>query len=286
MSTNPITPITVLPTFASAEEHATIVGSTPASFADIPPVLKHNQPNVRVILDPPVPGFEDASTLEGTLYVLTSVLVFFSSTASRGFTIAYPSITLHAISRAGPEPSIYCQLDAGVVEGADPEDEDAETELQELMVIPKDASALDTIFESLSLCAALHPDPSSPNDDDENDDAIIDSMNSPFDMFTGSVDEELSEVGRVRNSSLPDDAALVHIQSIIYDPFEHVEEEEVEGPPQSDDEEDEKGGAFEDADEDGKESKPEAKFETAKKHAQEKKSEKTTVELASKTTSP
>ncbi|KAG6843664.1 hypothetical protein H0H87_001868 [Tephrocybe sp. NHM501043] len=249
MPANPITPISTLPTFSSPEEHAAIIGSTPASFADIPPVLRHTQPNVRVVLHPPVAGFEDTSALEGTLYVLTSVLVFFSSTASRGFMIAYPSITLHAISRAGPEPSMYCQLDAGVVEDADPEDEDAEIELQELTIIPKDASALDAIFESLSHCASLHPDPTSPNDDDDEDNAIVDSMNSPFEMFTGSADEELSEVGRIVHFSflgvVVEQAALAHMESIIYDPFDHDEDAEAEEPPESDYEED----ALEDADE-------------------------------------
>ena len=41
---------------------------------------------------------------------LDSVLVFMSTTG-HGFKIDYPSITLHAISRAGDRPSIYCQLD-------------------------------------------------------------------------------------------------------------------------------------------------------------------------------
>ncbi|KAG6840836.1 hypothetical protein C0991_004059 [Blastosporella zonata] len=239
-----ITPISSIPTFASPEEHAVIVGSTPASFADIPPVLKHTQPDVRIVLEPPVSGLDDVAS--GTLYVLTSVLVFWSPAASRGFQIPYPSITLHAISRAGPAPAIYCQLEAGPAADADPEDQDADTDLQELSIIPKDPSALDQIFESLSLCAALHPDPSSPDDfDNDNDDAIIDPLNSPFDTFSGTDAEELSEVGRVRTSA-SDDAALDYMESIIYDPFDHEEEEEEE-PPVSDEEDE---GELDDADED------------------------------------
>ncbi|KAG6827669.1 hypothetical protein H0H92_010831 [Tricholoma furcatifolium] len=274
----PITLIASLPTFASQEEHAAIVGSTPASFADIPPVVKHIQPNVRVALDPPVPGFEDADAASGTLYVLTSVLVFWSST-NRGFQIPYPSITLHAISRAGPAPAIYCQLDAGPAppasssnnangnedEGEGDEgdehytggdDDDADTLLQELSLIPQDSTSLDTIFEALSTCAALHPDPHNPDDDDNDtfgdDDAVVDPMRSPFDVFDGDAAQELSEVGR---------AALAHIESIIYDPFDHAhdnEDEDEEGaevPPDFEEEPDEDEGkgegadAFEDADE-------------------------------------
>ncbi|KAG6880977.1 hypothetical protein C0993_003439, partial [Termitomyces sp. T159_Od127] len=70
-SGNPITPISSLPTYVTPEQHANLVSSTPSSFADIPPVLKHSQPNVRVTLDPPVPGFDATSTTDGTLYVLT-----------------------------------------------------------------------------------------------------------------------------------------------------------------------------------------------------------------------
>jgi hypothetical protein len=34
-----------------------------------------------------------------------------SSSASRGFQIEYPAITLHAVSRAASGPSVYLQLD-------------------------------------------------------------------------------------------------------------------------------------------------------------------------------
>ncbi|KAG5350562.1 hypothetical protein C0989_010426 [Termitomyces sp. Mn162] len=235
---NPITPISSLPTFVSPEEHANLISSTPSSFSDIPPILKHTQPNVRVTLDPPVPGF---NATDGTLYVLTSVLVYFTA-SGQGFQIPYPSITLHAISRSGTSPSIYCQLDAGPAPDADAEDEGADTLLQELSIIPQDPTSLEQIFEALSTCAALHPDPNVDLDDD--DDATIDPLSTPFETFNGSADEESSEVGR---------AALAHIESIIYDPFDHDDEdiyEEGEGeelPPDSED--DEKKDALEDADE-------------------------------------
>ena len=56
---------------------------------------------------------------------------------------------------------------------------------------------MDTIFEALSLCASLHPDPA--GDADDFDDAFLDADESNFQVFHGDADEELSEVGRVRS---------------------------------------------------------------------------------------
>lgn len=53
---------------------------------------------------------------------------------------------------------------------------------------------VEPIFEALSQCAALHPDP---NDGD--DDGWVDDGEGGFETFDGTNEEELSEVGRVRN---------------------------------------------------------------------------------------
>jgi nucleotide-sensitive chloride channel 1A len=56
---------------------------------------------------------------------------------------------------------------------------------------------VDTIFELLSTCASLHPDPATASDDDE---AFMDpSTEAQFEVFDGTAGEELSEVGRVRS---------------------------------------------------------------------------------------
>ncbi len=41
-----------VPNFVSKEEHTALVGSTPTSFNDIPPILKHKEENVSVAIDP------------------------------------------------------------------------------------------------------------------------------------------------------------------------------------------------------------------------------------------
>ena len=61
---------------------------------------------------------------------------------------------------------------------------------------------MDTIFEALSYCASLHPDPNEPGPLDDDLDAFLEG--DEFETFTGEDGEELSEVGRVRNSSLHD----------------------------------------------------------------------------------
>lgn len=66
-----INPISALPTFVSPEDHKNIVASTPASFTDIPPVLRYKEDDVSVSLDPSLDGFTEQDLKHGTLYVLT-----------------------------------------------------------------------------------------------------------------------------------------------------------------------------------------------------------------------
>ncbi|KAI0048954.1 hypothetical protein FA95DRAFT_1490055 [Auriscalpium vulgare] len=191
-----VTLISSLPPHISPDEHRTLTASTPASFAEIPPVLRHAEENVAVSFDPPVDGLSPEATAKGTLYVIESALVFISA-AGPGFQIEYPAITLHAISRADAGPSIYCQLDESVEGDAAAADEDA-SDMRELSIVPQNPASLEPIFEALSLCASLHPDPNLSDDDDMGaDDAFLDA--SAFEVFTGTEGEELSEVGRVRS---------------------------------------------------------------------------------------
>ncbi|KAF8831391.1 hypothetical protein HHX47_DHR1000668 [Lentinula edodes] len=231
--------VTSVPGFVSPEEHRIIVGSTPASFNDIPPVLRHKEESVSVTFEPSLDGFSEDDAKEGILYVL---------------------------ERGDTPPSIYCQLDESSAKAmemlvdpeapktngnvkkpsadeSDEEDENEEEETQEdmdmrvLNIVPSrvesrafDAFSLsfsktdlnypvDPIFEALSLCAALHPDPPGSDDEEDFDEAFIDAPDDTFEVFTGTEDEELSEVGR---------AALAHLESIIYDPFEKKEQREPE----------------------------------------------------------
>nr|GAT60973.1 predicted protein [Mycena chlorophos] len=195
--------ITVVPAHISREEHAAAVAQTPSSFNDIPSVLCHREENVAVTLDPPLDGFSADDGAQGTLYVIESVLVFMAATG-RGFQIEYPAITLHAVSRSEAGPSIYCQLDENAGEEQAAASSEEVDDMRELTIVPQSADALEPIFEALSHCAALHPDP---NMSEDEDDAFVDS--GEFEVFTGDEEQELSEVGR---------AALEHLESIIIYP--------------------------------------------------------------------
>ncbi|KAG8763652.1 hypothetical protein FRC11_014629 [Ceratobasidium sp. 423] len=210
------------PKFITPEEHKQLTASTPSSFGDIPPVLQHKEENVQVTFDPPIP--ELGSDEKGTLYVIESALAFVWPSGT-GFTVEYPRITLHAVSRGESGPSVYCQLDESLngpgALGADEEQEDSE--MREMKIIPSNPESVEPIFEALSQCAALHPDP---NDEGE-DDGWVDDGEGGFETFDGTNEEELSEVGR---------AALAHLDSIIFFPEDNEDKE----PPEE---------ALEDADE-------------------------------------
>ncbi|KAK0228877.1 regulator of volume decrease after cellular swelling-domain-containing protein [Armillaria fumosa] len=188
-----------LPSFSTPQEHAAIVSSTPQNFSDILPVLRHQQKEVQVRFEPPLE--DKAEWRHGTLYVIDSILAFVEDGENaQGWQIEYPAITLHAISKA--EGGIYCQLDDkfGLV-GAEEEDGEGEDSMRELTIVPKDSGSLDAIFEALSVCASLHPDEPSPSDD-EDDEAFVDA--DEFEVFDGTEEQELSEVGRVRSDFIND----------------------------------------------------------------------------------
>ncbi|KAG6373308.1 regulator of volume decrease after cellular swelling-domain-containing protein [Boletus reticuloceps] len=206
--------ITAVPDFISPEEHRNIVASTPSSFSDIRPVLRYKQEHVSVILDPPLDAFTPEDSANGVLYIIESALVFMSSTG-RGLQVKYPAITLHAIAR-GETPFIYCQLDESNTSTPPDDTSEEVTEMRELTIVPQDPELLESIFEAMSLCASLHPDPNVSEEDDEFEGDFV--SDSHFERLDGEEGEELSQVGR---------AALAHLESIIHDPFDP--EAEVNG---------------------------------------------------------
>jgi chloride channel, nucleotide-sensitive, 1A len=114
--------------------------------------------------------------------------LLFSPSAESGIAIPYPSITLHAIKHLSPSSStgirrsgIYLQLE---LTNSDPDDEDFET--TELTLIPSQTQPQDSttpstqsetskLFDAISICSNLNPDPISQDDseDDGLDDRIV-----------------------------------------------------------------------------------------------------------------
>jgi hypothetical protein len=66
----PITFVDALPRFTSPEEHRAMIASTPTSFSDIPPVLRHKEEDVSVSFEPALDGFSPEECAKGTLYVI------------------------------------------------------------------------------------------------------------------------------------------------------------------------------------------------------------------------
>ncbi|KAF8340012.1 regulator of volume decrease after cellular swelling-domain-containing protein [Cantharellus anzutake] len=193
--------ISETPKSISLDEHRQLVESTPSSFGDIPPVLRHRQDGVKIIFDPPQEGLSEEDLSNGALYLVESVLAFISATG-RGFQILYPQIIIHAISTSGSEPIVWCQLEKSTLDDDFEDGDDIET--IELKIIPSDPHTVTTVFEALSHCSSLHPDPNSEGegyeyDDTEEDDAVYVNTGDHR-AFTGEDGEELSEAGRVRSN--------------------------------------------------------------------------------------
>lgn len=67
---------------------------------------------------------------------------------------------------------------------------------------------VDAIFEALSACAALHPDPAGDSDDDMglgDDDAFADAEVDPSELINGEGEgPEITDAGRVRSDFIND----------------------------------------------------------------------------------
>ncbi|KAM4699412.1 methylosome subunit pICln [Discoglossus pictus] len=123
----------------------------------------------------------------GTLYIAESRLSWLNG-AGLGFSLEYPSISLHAISRdtaAYPEEHLYVMVNAklGDIEvkeasmtGEEEEHEEEEEEedsdddeeaITEIRFVPTEKSDLGEMFSAMCDCQALHPDPEDEDSDDD-----------------------------------------------------------------------------------------------------------------------
>ncbi|XP_051512498.1 methylosome subunit pICln-like isoform X3 [Myxocyprinus asiaticus] len=122
----------------------------------------------------------------GTLFIAEACLSWFDG-SGMGFSLEYPSISLHAVSRdrsAFPEEHLYVMVnaklddeneaemqdkspdDAGDEEESDSDSEDLGT-ITEIRFVPSDKAALEPMFSAMCDCQALHPDPEDEDSDDD-----------------------------------------------------------------------------------------------------------------------
>ena len=142
---------------------------------------------------------DEQRVLEGVdVFVTSEKLLLYSSTAAAGVSIPYPSISLHAIQTL-PTPSpelpgqgVYMQL----MSLADDTAEDLEPESLSITVVPTASAPTGTateweptdpveaedkleetpvqaLFNALSNCSNLHPDPVNEDDEDEDGSRLI-----------------------------------------------------------------------------------------------------------------
>lgn len=165
----PVQSISEKPLFITEEEYSRSQESTPSTFSNLPPILRLQLDNVKCHLQPSTAFPHSSGTGEGrqagttngndtvsdavhkgTLF-LTDDSISFLSSDRKGFSLDYPSLSLHAISRSLPQSiqnsslavseagCVYCQLDlsAGVDEEED--DEEGDDNLAELWIVPAEA---------------------------------------------------------------------------------------------------------------------------------------------------
>uniref|UniRef100_J3S4N1 Methylosome subunit pICln n=1 Tax=Crotalus adamanteus TaxID=8729 RepID=J3S4N1_CROAD len=113
----------------------------------------------------------------GSLYIAESRLSWITD-SGLGFSLDYPIISLHAISRdlnAYPWEHLYVMVNAKfeAEESKDspvPEEEEEESDdelepISEFRFVPSDKSALEAMFTAMCECQALHPDPEDEDSD-------------------------------------------------------------------------------------------------------------------------
>ncbi|KAM4796986.1 methylosome subunit pICln [Rhinophrynus dorsalis] len=114
----------------------------------------------------------------GTLYIAESRLSWLNG-SGLGFSLEYPSISLHAISRdtaAYPAEHLYVMVnskledDEGKEESMGDEEEESDDEdeepITEIRFVPSEKSDLGEMFSAMCECQALHPDPEDEDSDD------------------------------------------------------------------------------------------------------------------------
>ncbi|KAJ3039744.1 hypothetical protein HK097_002742 [Rhizophlyctis rosea] len=179
-----------------------------------PPLVRHLERNVQLKFTPALRiNFQPGT---GDLYVAESQLIWHDPQTTTTICIDYRSIVIHAISRQGDPvanaPCIYCQLEGssisneggvGLARDANGDlsneemDEAEEEETMEVRLVPVDVGSLDAIFQALSDCTALHPDPEEDEDEDMESNEWFTA-----DSFRGDGTEEMSEFQEAIHSHL------------------------------------------------------------------------------------
>ncbi|KAL8588276.1 hypothetical protein ACOMHN_008579 [Nucella lapillus] len=116
----------------------------------------------------------------GTLFIAENYVAWQKAEDGKGFSLQYPIISCHAISRdltAHPRECLYLMVDGKLPgEESDSDEDDDEEEggdddsdagLTEIRFVPEDKNMLEPLFAAMSDCQALHPDPEDVDSEEE-----------------------------------------------------------------------------------------------------------------------
>ncbi|XMA16087.1 hypothetical protein WAI453_008878 [Rhynchosporium graminicola] len=177
-------------TFTTLTEHQT---QTPSTFYNAKPVLHYQKNRIRVVAS--MDQIENLALLgraEGEngnlrdtvqtldVWISSENLTLYNPSLSTGLSIPYPSISLHAISRlsdpSNPETQIqglYMQLDLSDPNALSNEEDEEMNNVVELTLLTSPSSsdetpeqAIQKMFDAVSNCSNLHPDPMDEDDED------------------------------------------------------------------------------------------------------------------------
>ncbi|XP_063430762.1 methylosome subunit pICln-like isoform X2 [Mytilus trossulus] len=103
---------------------------------------------------------------KGTLFIAESCVSWQSSEhEGQGFSLQYPGISIHAVSRdltAFPHECLYLMVDGDLTDDANREEEESDDEdldpSTEMRFVPDDKTVLDQLYKAMSDCQILHPD--------------------------------------------------------------------------------------------------------------------------------
>lgn len=155
----------------------------------------------------------------GTLFITESCVAWQKESDGLGFTLQYPGISLHGVSldkSAFPQECLYLMLDGKLPTEARQEDDEEDGDDEEggmpgseVRFIPTETSCLKEMYQAMSACQALHPDPEDVDSEEEfadynEDEGEEEEENGYFDSEEGAA--HLTAEGRAR---------LAHFDNII-----------------------------------------------------------------------
>lgn len=128
------------------------------TFSEPTEGIYHVQENTQAFL-------HDKCLGKGTVYVTEANLSWCDLASGKGFSLDYPTISLHAISKDTahfPHECLFCMVE-GAFEGeieteSDNENEEDGPPPAELRFVPDDKQTLDNMYIAISDCQVLHPD--------------------------------------------------------------------------------------------------------------------------------